>query len=268
MTTPLIHPSAIIDPSVQLGSNVQIGPFCHIGPGVSIGDNTVIQSHVSIDGPTTIGANNLFYSFSCIGKRSQDLKYQVEPTYLHIGDHNVFREFSTAHRATQPGQATLIGSHNYFLSYTHIAHDCIVGNHVIFSNNGTLAGHVIVEDHVILGGLSAVHQFCRIGKYAMIGGCSKIVQDIPPYCIVDGNPAQNRGINIIGLQRHQFSKETIQELRKIYKLFFRSGLNSTQALEQAHLQFTDPESLHFINFAATTSRGLTPATKKSDEDNT
>ena len=173
----MIHPSAVIDPAAQIGAETEIGPCCVIGADVVIGSCCVLASHVTVAGPTTIGAANHFFPYSSIGQRSQDLKYSVEPTYLEIGDHNSFREFCTVNRGTAPGSKTRIGSHNNFLAYSHVAHDCTVGNHTIFSNNGTLAGHVIVEDHAVIGGLSGVHQFCRIGCHAIIGGCTKIVKD-------------------------------------------------------------------------------------------
>ena len=199
-----IHPTAIIAPSAQVAPSTRVGPYSVIGPGVVLGEDCILHNHVTIAGPTTIGVGNEFYPYSSIGQRSQDLKYKEEPTHLRIGDHNTFREFVTVHRATDQGGTTLIGSHGNFLAYAHIAHDCTVGDHVIFSNNGTLAGHVWVGDHAVIGGLSGVHQFCRIGAHAIIGGCTKIVQDVPPFMIADGNPAEVRGINMVGLERRGF----------------------------------------------------------------
>lgn len=163
------------------------------------------------------------------------------------------------------GDRTIIGSDNHFLSYVHIAHDCVVGNHVIFSNNGTLAGHVIVEDHVILGGLSAVHQFCRIGTRAIIGGCSKIVQDVPPYCTADGNPARARGLNIVGLKRAGFSREQMSGLRQAFRKIYRSGLNNAQAVEQLRAGELTPEAALFTEFIASTKRGIVAGGKHIDE---
>jgi len=226
-----IHPTAVIDPSAEIGSGTSIGAYCVIGAGVTLGENCILHNHVTITGPTKIGAHNEFYPYACIGERTQDLKYIEEPTFLEIGDHNCFRELTTVNRATTPHGKTHIGNYGNFLAYTHIAHDCSVGNHVIFSNNGTLAGHVSVEDHVVIGGLSAIHQFCRIGEHAIIGGCTKIVQDVPSFMIADGNPAQVRGINQIGLERRGISAIDMKDLRDAYKIIYRESLNTTQALE-------------------------------------
>lgn len=264
-----IHPTAIIDPSAQIGADVEIGPYCIIGAGVEIGDGCSLQHHVTIMGPTKIGKNNRFFAYGSIGQQTQDLKYKAEPTYLEVGDDNTFREFCSVHRATSPGDKTVIGSHNNFLSYVHIAHDCIVGNHVIFSNNGTLAGHVVVGDHVILGGLSAVHQFCRIGSRSIIGGCSKIVQDVPPFSTADGNPALTRGLNVIGLQRAGFSKEQIRSIRDAFRKVYRSGLNNAQAIEELRAGELSPEAAEFTDFVAGTKRGITPGRRVAagdDED--
>ncbi|RYD63867.1 MAG: acyl-ACP--UDP-N-acetylglucosamine O-acyltransferase, partial [Verrucomicrobiaceae bacterium] len=180
MSNAKIHSTAVIDSSADIGAECEIGPYCVIGPNVQLGSGCLLQHHVSLSGPSRIGQGNRFYAFSSIGQQTQDLKYAGEPTYLEIGDENTFREFCTVHRGTGQGCVTRIGSRGNFLSYSHIAHDCIVGDGVIFSNNGTIAGHVTVEDYAIIGGLTAIHQFCRIGRHAITGGCSKIVQDVPP----------------------------------------------------------------------------------------
>ncbi len=252
-----IHPSAVIDPSAVLGEDTEIGPFCVVGENVTIGDGCVLSNHVSVAGPTTIGDGNYFYPFTSIGQRSQDLKYAGEPTYLEIGGHNTFREFCTVNRGTSPGSKTIIGSHGNFLAYAHVAHDCLVGDHVIFSNNGTLAGHVVVEDHAVIGGLSGVHQFCRIGQHVIVGGCTKIVQDVPPFMIADGNPAELRGINQVGLERRGFNAETIRSLREAYRLLCRSNLNVKQACAAMREQLAPSEHLnHFLNFIEASKRGV------------
>jgi UDP-N-acetylglucosamine acyltransferase len=261
-----IHPTAIIDPSAKIGADVTIGPYCIIGADVELGDGGWLQHHVTIMGPSKIGKNNRFYAYGSIGQQTQDLKYSAEPTYLRVGDNNTFREFCSVHRATSAGDATQIGNNNNFLSYVHIAHDCIVGNHVIFSNNGTLAGHVVVEDHVILGGLSAVHQFCRIGTRSIIGGCSKIVQDITPYSTVDGNPARTRGLNLVGLKRAGFSKESIRAIRAAYRKVFREGLNNAQAVAELRQSELGAEAAHFTQFIADSKRGITPGSRVAADD--
>lgn len=227
----MIHPTAIVDPAAEVEPGAVIGPYCVIGPQVVIGTDNELQHHVTVMGPTTIGAGNYFFAYTSIGQKTQDLKYAGEPTYLEIGNENTFREFCTVNRGTLPGTKTVIGNGGNFLAYSHIAHDCVVGDHVIFSNNGTLAGHVGVGDHAVIGGLTAIHQFCRIGRLAITGGCSKIVQDVPPFMIADGNPAEVRGINSVGLERAGYPAETIRALKEAYRLLYRGNLNAKQAVE-------------------------------------
>jgi UDP-N-acetylglucosamine acyltransferase len=256
---PVIHPTAIISPQAELARDVEVGPYCVIGEGVVLGEGCKLQNHVTIHGPSRIGARNTFFTAAAIGQQTQDLKYKGEPTFLEVGDDNVFREFCTVNRGTLPGSKTVIGSRNHFLAYCHIAHDCIVGDHVIFSNNGTLAGHVIVEDHVILGGLTAVHQFCRIGTHAITGGCSKIVQDVCPYMIADGNPAATRGPNIVGLQRAGFADADVRALKEAYKaIFFRKPNTATAlaALEKTE-HAANPCVSKLITFIRASERGIT-----------
>ena len=252
-----IHPTAIIDPSAEIGSDVEIGPYCVIHSNVQIGDECWLQNHVTVDGPTVIGKQNRFYAYGSIGQRSQDLKYKGEPTSCEIGDQNNFREFVTIHRSTSDEDKTVIGSHNNFLAYSHIAHDCKVGDHVILSNNGTLAGHVIVQDYAILGGLSAVHQFCRIGQHAITGGCTKIVQDVPPYMIADGNPADVRSVNRVGMERRGFSDESIRAVREAQRLLYRKNLNVKQALDEiAHLEDAGDVLANLLEFVSKSERGI------------
>ena len=252
-----IHPTAVIDAGAEIGAGCEVGPYCIVGAGVVLSAGCWLQHHVSLNGPSRIGSGNQFYAFSSIGQRTQDLKYAGEPTYLEVGDGNTFRELTTVNRGTAPGEKTSIGSRNHFLAYCHIAHDCLVGNDVIFSNNGTLAGHVTVEDHVVLGGFTAVHQFCRIGRHAMTGGCSKIVQDVPPFMIADGNPARIRGINKVGLERHGFTPEALRHIKEAYRLLYRGTLNVAQAIEQIRSDLPDsPELEELIAFAEKSSRGI------------
>jgi UDP-N-acetylglucosamine acyltransferase len=253
----MIHPTAVIHAGAQIGEGCQIGPYCVIGEHVVLGARCRLHSHVVIDGHTVLGDDNEIFPFASIGLKTQDLKWKGGTTWTRIGDRNTFREYVTIHSATSDGDATVVGSDNNILAYCHVAHDCQLGNHIIMSNVGTLAGHVTVGDRAIVGGLAAVHQFCRIGKFAMIGGCSKVVQDIPPFMIGDGNPAETRTVNKVGMERHGISDEAITALRQAYKLLFRDGLTTTNALEKMKAELPPlPEVLHLIEFASTTERGL------------
>lgn len=252
-----IHPTAVIDPRAAIGEGCEIGPYCVIGPEVELGADCWLQHHVSVSGPSRIGRGNRFFAFGSIGQQTQDLKYAGEPTHLAIGDGNCFREFVTVHRGTAPGSLTRIGSGGNFLAYSHIAHDCIVGDGVIFSNNGTLAGHVEVGDYAVIGGLTAVHQFCRIGRHALTGGCSKIVQDVPPFLIADGNPAKVRSYNKVGLERHGFSDDAMRAIKEAYRLIYRSELNLQQAVEQIRQEVPPgPEVAQLLDFIANSPRGI------------
>jgi UDP-N-acetylglucosamine acyltransferase len=252
-----IHPTAIVDPGARLGADVLIGPYCVIGDKVELGDRCRLQNHVTLQGPSTIGAENVFYSYTSVGQQTQDLKYQGEPTYLRIGDGNTFREFVSVHRGTTPESCTRIGNRGNFLAYSHVAHDCIVGDGVIFSNNGTIAGHVEVGDFAVIGGLTAIHQFCRIGRHAITGGCSKIVQDVPPFMIADGNPARVRGVNQIGLERHGFAEESVRRLREAYRLLYRSQMNVKQAVQEIRSTLWGaPEIEYLVTYIETSSRGI------------
>ena len=252
-----IHPTAVIDPEAEIGPDVVIGPYCVIGREVTIGAGCWLQNHVIVCGPVKVGAGNRFHAFCSIGQQTQDLKYKGEPTYLEIGDENCFREFVTVNRATAVGSVTRVGNRGNFLAYSHIAHDCVVEDDVIFSNNGTLAGHVLVQEYAIIGGLTAIHQFCRIGKHAITGGCSKIVQDVPPFMIADGNPAVVRGINVVGLERRGVPADIIRILKESYRIVYRSNLNTKQAIEEMEKNFPGvAEVRELISFIETSERGI------------
>jgi UDP-N-acetylglucosamine acyltransferase len=254
----MVHPSAIIHPKAHIGSGCEIGPYCVIGEHVALGDNCKLHSHVVIDGHTRIGKANEIFPFATIGKKTQDLKWKGGVTRLEIGDRNVFREGVTIHSATDDGDATVIGSDNLLLTYVHIAHDCVLGNHIIMSGFAGLAGHVIVEDHAILGGYTAVHQFCRVGRLAMTGGCSRIPQDVPPFMIVEGNPAETRTINKIGLERNGVSSEAQTALRRAYKIIFREELSVPNALVKIEEELPPlPEVQHLVQFIRASERGIT-----------
>lgn len=253
----MIHPTAIVHPKAQIADDCEIGPYCVIGEHVSLGAGCRLHSHVVIDGYTTLGARNEIFPFASIGLKTQDLKWRGGLTRTEIGDENTFREYVTVHSATGEGEVTRIGSRNHILAYCHIAHNVTLGNHVIMSNVATLAGHVVVEDHAVIGGLAAVHQFCRIGRMAMIGGCSKVVQDVPPFMMADGNPAVTRTINKVGLERNGVSAEAQAALKQCFKLLFRDGLTIPNALARIEQEVPPlPEVRHLIEFVRASERGI------------
>jgi len=220
-----IHSTAIIHAGAQIGAGCEIGPYCVIGEHVTLGAGCKLHSHVVIDGHTRLGQENQIFPFASIGLRTQDLKWKGGVTRTEIGDNNTIREYVSIHSATDAGDATIVGSRNNILAYCHVAHDCRLGDDIIMSNVATLAGHVTVGDRAVIGGLVAIHQFCRIGKFSMTGGCSKVVQDIPPFMIGDGNPAETRTINKVGMERHGISDEAQTAMKAAYKILFREGLN-------------------------------------------
>lgn len=229
----MIHQTAIIHPSSKIHPEVEIGPYTVIGEDVQIDVGTKIGPHVVINGPTRIGKCNRIFQFSSIGEAPQDLKFSGETTSLEIGDHNTFREFCTINRGTaQDRSITRIGSHNLFMAYVHIAHDCLVGNHTIFANNASLAGHVTVEDHAILSGFAGVYQFCRIGEHSFAAANSVIIKDVPPFVKVSGHHAKPYGLNKVGLKRRGFDQEIMNNLRKAYRILYRQGLTLSQALSE------------------------------------
>jgi UDP-N-acetylglucosamine acyltransferase len=252
-----IHPSTLVDRSAEIGAGTIIGPYCVIAPEVMLGENCWLQHHVTLCGPMRAGARNKFYAYCSIGQQTQDLKYAGEPTYLEIGDDNTFREFVTINRSTTSEGKTRVGSRGHFLAYTHIGHDCTVGDEVVFSNNGTLAGHVQVGNNAVMGGLAAVHQFCRIGRFAITGGCSKIVQDIPPFMIADGNPAEIRGVNLVGLERKGFTPESMKWIKEAFRLIYRSKHNTRQAVEAVRKELPQNEEImQIIEFIEQSERGI------------
>jgi UDP-N-acetylglucosamine acyltransferase len=253
----MIHSTAVIHSKAQLGTGVEIGPYCVVGENVRLGDRCQLMSHVVVDGLTTIGSENRFFPFACIGLPTQDLKYRGGTCCVEIGNQNTFREYATLHAPTFDGGKTVVGCNGNFLAYTHIAHDCRVGDHVIISNVGTLAGHVVVEDRAVIGGLAAVHQFVRIGKMAMIGGCSKVVQDIAPFMIADGHPAEVRTINKEGLKRNGVAEEAQACLRMAFKILFRSGLNLGAALARIGTEIPNcAEVRYLVEFVQNSERGI------------
>lgn len=253
-----IHPTAIIEPGAELGEDVVIGAYAFVSGKAVLGANTVMHHHANVEGRTTIGVQCEIFPFACVGTKTHDLKYKGGEPGLIVGDRNVFREYVSVHGATKEEDSTRMGNDNVMLAYSHIAHDCIVGNHLVMSAQSALAGHVIVEDHVNIGWGSGVHQFCRIGAYSMLGAMSKVVQDVPPYIIADGNAAIARSINKVGLERHGFTPERLDAIKHAFRLFYRSGYNRTQAFEhmRTHRHATTEEFQHFLNFVTKSERGV------------
>ena len=242
-----IDPRAVVDPAAQLAPGVSVGPYSVIGAEVEIGAATSIGSHAVIKGPTVIGEENRFYPFSSIGDDPQDKKYGGEHTGLEIGNRNVVREYCTINRGTeQGGGVTRIGDDNWIMAYVHIAHDCLIGNNTVFANNASLAGHVRVDDHAVLGGFTLVHQFCSIGAHAFSGMGSTLSKDLPPYVTVSGNPAVPRGVNSEGLKRRGFSSDTIQVLRRAYRILFRTGLSLEEATRELSSMAQEHEEVAVI----------------------
>ncbi len=255
----MIHSTVLIDPDARIGENVSIEPYSVIGQGVTIDDDTWVGSHVVIKGPTKIGKSNRIFQFCSIGDDPQDKKFNNDSnSMLEIGDHNVIREYCTINRGTDHGGGkTIIGNDNWIMAYVHIAHDCNIGSNIIFANNTTLAGHVIVDDYAIFGGFTGIHQFCHIGKHCFTAISSVVVKDVPPYLIIAGNTAKPNGLNREGLKRHGFNTETINLLRKAYKIVYREGLTVKLALEKLQdLAGQSEEVRYFAEFISQSKRGI------------
>jgi UDP-N-acetylglucosamine acyltransferase len=254
----MIHPTAVVHTGAHIDETVEIGPYCIIGEKVSIGAGTTIGPHVVVQGRTTIGNNNTIFQFASIGAIPQHLRYRGEDTRLEIGSGNIFREFVTIHLGTvQDKGVTKIGNRNVFMAYCHVAHDCIIEDSIIMANGATLGGHVLIESHAILGGLVGVHQFVRIGQYAMVGGLSGVSLDIPPYTSAAGFRTKLYGLNLIGLKRHTFSSETLQKLKKAFRILFKSNLLLEAAIENVQREVgEDPHVQHLLTFLKGSKRGI------------
>ena len=251
----MIHPSAIVSPKARLDPTVQVGPYTVIDKGVEIGPHCIIGPHVYITGRTTIGAHNHFYAGCVIGEAPQDLKYKDEPTGLRIGERNVFREHFTVHRSNKSAEETIIGSDNFLMANTHVAHNCWLGNHVIMANGALLAGYVTVHDHAFLSGNCAVHQFVRVGTLAISQGCSALTKDLPPYTLAfRGNCLC--GLNVVGLRRAGFTAAERLELKRVYRVLFRQGRNLRLAVAAARKEFSSPPAKVLIDFVAASKRGV------------
>ena len=253
------HPTAIVDPGAKVHPSCKIGPYCVIGPEVALGERCHLVSHVVIEGPTKIGADNAFFPFCSIGMAPQDLTYAGEPTRLEIGEHNTIREFVTINRGTvKGGGLTRVGNHILVMAYTHIAHDCVIGDHVILANGATLGGHVTVEEWATVGALCPVHHFIRIGAHSFIGGGTTITRDVLPFSKTSAaRDVQAYGLNAIGLERRGFSKERIRKIHHAYKVLLASKLNTSQALEKLKAEADRGEDVEMlIRFIEQSERGV------------
>jgi UDP-N-acetylglucosamine acyltransferase len=253
-----IHPTAIIEKGAELDAGVIVGAYAYIGAKVKIAKGTEVMHHATVDGDTTLGEANEVHPYAFVGGKTHDLKFQGGIQKLDIGDRNVFREFTTVHCATKEGMLTKMGDDNLILAYSHVAHECIVGNHLVMSSHAALGGHVEIGNHVNIGWGSGLHQFCRIGDYAMVGATSKVVQDVPPYMIADGSPATVRTMNKVGLERAGFSPDDLALVRRVFKAFYREGLNRKQAAEKLRCDVEIDHAIvqAFLKFAAGSGRGL------------
>jgi UDP-N-acetylglucosamine acyltransferase len=254
-----IDPRAVVSDGAQLDIGVKIGPFSVVGENVRIGADTIIGPHAVLEGRTTIGKGNRIFQFASVGAMPQDLKYEGEDSELVIGDRNQIRECATIHRGTKGGgMVTRIGNDGLFMAYSHVAHDCILGNNVILGNAATLAGHILIENNVILSGLTGVHQFCRIGQLAYIGAAAMVVKDVPPYTTVQGDRAKLAGLNLEGLKRKGLDPEEVSNLKKAYRLLFRSGLILDHAVARVNAEVPgDPNVRNLIDFVQGSERGVT-----------
>lgn len=254
----VVHPTAIVHPGAQLGVGVTVGPYAIIEDEVEIGDGTTIGPYAMVKRWTKVGARNRIYAGAIIGNDPQDLKYTGEKTHLIIGDDNIIREYATISRGTAVGGGvTRIGSHNFIMSNVHVAHDVQMGDWIVLSHGTGVAGHVTIEDRVRVGGLVGIHQFVRVGAHAMIGAHSMVTQDVPPFFLVNGNPAHAYGVNIVGLRRDGKSPEVRMEIQRAYKILYRSGFNVSQAIEQMERTLTSiPEIEHLLRFLRNAERGI------------
>jgi UDP-N-acetylglucosamine acyltransferase len=253
-----IHPTAIIEPGAELEAGVTVGAYAYIGSRVKIRKGTEVMHHATVDGGTTMGNDNEVHPYAYVGGKTHDLKFQGGSPGLRVGSGNVFREFTTVHCATTEGTETIVGDNNLILAYSHIAHECIVGNHLIMSSHAALGGHVEIGDRVNIGWGVGLHQFCRVGDYAMVGAASKVVQDVPPFMIAEGNPAMVRTTNKIGLERAGFSPENVNIARRVFKMFYKEGLNRRQATERLSVEMDGDIEIvkNFLTFVQGSERGI------------
>jgi UDP-N-acetylglucosamine acyltransferase len=253
----LIHPTAIVHPEAEIGQGVTIGPYSLIEERVVVGDGSKIGARVSIEGHTTLGKNNEVFTGAVIGSVTQDKKFDGGTSYLKIGDGNRIREYVTINPGTEHGTETVIGNDNLIMAYAHVAHDCVIANNTIIANAGTLAGHVVIEDNAIVGGLCGVHQFVRIGYLSIVGGNSKVVQDIPPFMMVDGHPAKAFGVNSVGLDRASVSKDERLAIKRAFKTLFRAGSSTRTAIDNLQKEAHDSVAVkRIVKFLEGSDRGI------------
>jgi len=252
-----IHTTAIVDKKAKLADNIEVGPYAIIGPDVTLSRGVVIGSRATIEGYTVVGEGTRVFTGAVIGSAPQDLKYKGKKSFLKIGSNNIIREYVTMNPGTDEGSVTCIGDGNLFMAYSHVAHDCKVGSNCVIANIGTLAGHVTLEDRVVLGGLAAIHQFTRVGKMSIIGGCSKVVQDVPPFSMCDGNPAKIYGLNLVGVKRAGMPEKAQRELRKAFKILFHSKLILKNGIERVKKEVELVEEVKYLlNFLNNSERGI------------
>ena len=255
--TATVHPTAVIAPDAKLGAGVEIGPFAIIGEGCELGDGVVLSARATLERNVRLAAGVKIGVGAVLGGDPQDLKFRGEETWVEVGENTVVREYATINRGTAQSHRTSVGRNCFIMSYVHLAHDCHVGDGVIISNGTQLAGHVTVEDRAILSGVSAVHQFARVGTFSFVGGMSRVSKDVPPYVKAVGNPIKLYGLNTVGLQRNNFPEDTVRELKRAYRLLFRSDLNVSQALERARAELQPlPDVQYFLEFIEESQRGI------------
>ncbi|ERN42340.1 acyl-[acyl-carrier-protein]--UDP-N-acetylglucosamine O-acyltransferase [Rubidibacter lacunae KORDI 51-2] len=264
--TALIHPTAVIHPSAELHPTVEVGAYAVIGEQVAIGARSTVGAHAVIEGPTVIGVDNRIFPGAAIGLEPQDLKYRGGSSWVKIGDGNTIREYVTVNRATDSGEVTAIGNENLLMAYVHVAHNCEIANGVVIANNVALAGHVCIEEKATIGGMLGIHQFVRIGRLAMVGGMSRVDRDVPPFMLVEGNPARVRALNTIGIQRHGLNDREIAELKQAFRLLYRSNLSLETALEKLAQGYGMAPLVHLHEFLHQSStetgrRGPVPAAR-------
>lgn len=253
-----LHPTAVVAAGAEIGDGASIGPYCVIGPDVRIGAGCQLKSHVNVDGHTTLGEQCIVYPFASLGTRTQDLKYKGGRPRVDIGARTTIRECVTVNQATFDGDVTKVGSDCLLMAYSHVAHDCIVGNRVIIANAVGLSGHIVIEDQAIIGGMTGIHQFVKVGRLAMIGGASRVIKDVPPFMLGEGNPFQIQTVNAVGMERAGIGAESQGAVKQLFRMLYRSNLNTKQAVERIRAEVPPtPEVEGVLKFIEGSERGIT-----------